>query len=78
VHSEFATLSVRWPGKIEKQGGKVLISFFLHGSLLEGKSMSLLKFLLWFRYVFEAMLMVKVNLGFHKLFGIKYMFISGV
>jgi hypothetical protein len=78
VHSEFVTLSVRWPGKIEKQGGKVLISFFLHGSLLEGKSMSLLKFLLWFRYVFEAMLMVKVNLGFHKLFGIKYMFISGV
>jgi hypothetical protein len=65
VHSEFATLSV-------------LISFFLHGSVLEGKSMSLLKFLLWFRYVFEAMLMVKVNLGFHKLFGIKYMFISGV
>jgi hypothetical protein len=24
------------------------------------------------------MLMVKVNLGFHKLFGINYMFVSGV
>jgi hypothetical protein len=24
------------------------------------------------------MLMVKLNLGFHKLFGIKYMFVSGV
>jgi hypothetical protein len=24
------------------------------------------------------MLMVKVNLGFHKLFGSKYMFVSGV
>jgi hypothetical protein len=30
--------------------------------------MLLLKFLLLFRCVFEAMLMVKVNLGFHKLF----------
>jgi hypothetical protein len=40
--------------------------------------MSLLKFLLLFRFVFEAMLMVKVNLGFYKLFGIKYMFLSGV
>jgi hypothetical protein len=28
-----------------------------------------------FRCVFEAMLMVKVNLWFHKLFGIKYMFV---
>jgi hypothetical protein len=44
VHSEFVTLSVQWPGNIEKQGGKVLISFFLQGSVLEGKSMSLLKF----------------------------------
>jgi hypothetical protein len=53
-----------------------LISFFLHGSLLEGKSMSLLKFfLLLFRCVFEDMLVVKVNLGFHKLFGTKYMFV---
>jgi hypothetical protein len=60
-------LSVRWPGKIEKQGGKVFISFFLQGSLLEGKSISLPKFFL-FRCVFEAMLMVKVNLGLHKLF----------
>jgi hypothetical protein len=55
VHSEFATLSVRWPGKIEKQGGKVLIPFFLQGSLLEGKSMSMFKFFS-FRCVFEAML----------------------
>jgi hypothetical protein len=39
--------------------------------------MSLLKFFL-FRSVFEAMLMVKVNVGFHKIFGIKYMFVSGV
>jgi hypothetical protein len=52
----FATFLVRWPGKIEKQGGgEVLISFFLHGSLLEGKSMSL-NVLLLFRSVFEAML----------------------
>jgi hypothetical protein len=78
VHSEFTTLSVRWPGKIENQGGNVLILFFLQGSLLEGKSMSLLKFFLLFRCVFEAMLMVKGNLGFHKLFGIKYMFVSCV
>jgi hypothetical protein len=72
------TLSIRWPGKIEKQGENVFISFFLQVSHLEGKSMLLLKFLLLFRCVFEAMLMVKVNLGFHELFGIKYMFISGV
>jgi hypothetical protein len=45
VHSEFMTLSVRWPGNIEKQGGKILILFSLHGSLLEGISMLLLKFL---------------------------------
>jgi hypothetical protein len=41
---KIAILSVRWPGKIEKRGGKVLISFFLEGLLLEGKSMSMLKF----------------------------------
>jgi hypothetical protein len=40
--------------------------------------MSLLKFLLLFRSVFEATFMVKVNIGFHKFFGIKYMFVSGV
>jgi hypothetical protein len=40
--------------------------------------MSLLKVFLLFRCVFEAMLMVKDNLGFHKLFGINYMFVSGV
>jgi hypothetical protein len=39
--------------------------------------MSLLKFFL-FRCIFGAMLKVKVNLGFHKLFCIKYMFILGV
>jgi hypothetical protein len=54
VHSEFTTLFVQWPGKIEKTRGKVLILFFLQGSLLEGKSMSLLKFFL-FRSLFEAM-----------------------
>jgi hypothetical protein len=78
VHSEFVTLSVRWLGKIEKRGGKVLISFFLEGLLLEGKSMSLLKFLLLFRCDFEAMFKVKVNLGVYKLFYIKYMFVLGV
>jgi hypothetical protein len=31
-----------------------------------------------FMCLFEAMLMVKVNLGFHKLFGINYMSVSGV
>jgi hypothetical protein len=44
VHSKFATMFVPWPGKIEKRGGKVLISFFLEGLLLEDQSMSLLKF----------------------------------
>jgi hypothetical protein len=78
VHNESVTLSVRWPKNFEKQGGKILISFFLHGSRLEGKSMSLLKFFLLFRCVFEAMLKVEVNLGFHKLFCIKYIFVSGV
>jgi hypothetical protein len=32
-----------------------LISFFLNGLFLEGKSMSLLKFFLLFRCLFEAM-----------------------
>jgi hypothetical protein len=36
-----------------------LISFFLNGLFLQGKSMSLLKFLLLFRCVFEAMFKVK-------------------
>jgi hypothetical protein len=49
-------MSVWWPGKIERGGG--LISFFLNGLFLEGKSMSLLKFFL-FRCVFEAMFKVK-------------------
>jgi hypothetical protein len=50
-------MSVWWPGKIERGGG--LISFFLNGLFLEGKFMSLLKFLLLFRCVFEAMFNVK-------------------
>jgi hypothetical protein len=62
------TLSIQWLGKIEKSGGNVLISFFLEGSLLDGKSMSLLKFFLLFRFVFEAMSMVKVHQGFINLF----------
>jgi hypothetical protein len=44
--------------KIEKEGEEVLISFFLNGLFLEGKSISLLKFFL-FRCVFEAMFKVK-------------------
>jgi hypothetical protein len=42
--------------------GRVLISFFLNGLFLEGKSMSLLKFFLLFRCIFEAMFKVKDNL----------------
>jgi hypothetical protein len=41
-----------------------VISFFLNGLFLEGKSMSLLKFFCCL--VFEAMFKVIVNLGFHK------------
>jgi hypothetical protein len=67
VHSEFLTLFVLLPGKTEKRG-KVLILFFLKSSLLESKFMSLLKFFFLFRCVFEAMLMVKVNLGFINFF----------
>jgi hypothetical protein len=59
-------MSVRWAGKIEKQEMNVLILFFLNGLLLEGKSMLLLKVFVLFRYVFEAMFKVKVNIGFHK------------
>jgi hypothetical protein len=50
-------LSVRWPGKIERGGG--LISFFLNGLFVEGKFMSLIKFFLLFRCVFEAMYKIK-------------------
>jgi hypothetical protein len=50
-------LFVRWQGKIQRGGG--LISFFLNGLFLEGKSMSLLKIFLLFRCVFEAMFKVK-------------------
>jgi hypothetical protein len=61
-------LSVWWPGKIEKRRGEVLIPFFLEDLILEGKSMSLLKFFLLFRCVFEVIVNVKVNLGFNKHF----------
>jgi hypothetical protein len=45
--------------KLKGEGGG-LISFFLNGLFLEGKSMSLLKFfLLLFMCVFEAMFKVK-------------------
>jgi hypothetical protein len=50
-------MSVQWPRQIEKGGG--LISFFLNGLFLGCKSMSLFKFLLLFRCVFEAMFNVK-------------------
>jgi hypothetical protein len=53
-------LSVRWTGKIEK-GGRVLISFFLNGFLLESKSMSLLMV----DFINHDHLL-EVNLGFHK------------
>jgi hypothetical protein len=43
--------------KLKGEGG--LSSFFLNGLFLEGKSMSLLKFFLFFRCVFEAMFKVK-------------------
>jgi hypothetical protein len=45
--------------KLKGEGGRGLISFFLNGLFLEDKSMSLLKFLLLFRCVFEAMFKVK-------------------
>jgi hypothetical protein len=59
-------MSVRWPGKIEKQGGKVLISFFLNGLFLEGKCISLLKFFCCLGVYLRLCLRSKVNLGFHK------------
>jgi hypothetical protein len=43
--------------KLKGEGG--LSSFFLNGLFLEGKSMSLHKFFLFFRCVFEAMFKVK-------------------
>jgi hypothetical protein len=45
--------------KLKGNGGGGLISFFLNGLFLEGISMSMLKFLLFFRCVFEAMFKVK-------------------
>jgi hypothetical protein len=43
--------------KLKGEGG--LISFFMSGLFLDGKSMSLLKFFSLFRCVFEAMSKVK-------------------
>jgi hypothetical protein len=49
-------------GGHEKLKGVEVILFFLNGLFLLGKSMSLVKFLLLFRCVFEGIFMVKVNL----------------
>jgi hypothetical protein len=67
-HIDIQVSNVLYGGQeILKKRGNVLISFFLEGLLLEGKFMLLLKFIfLLFRCVFEAMFMVKFNLGFHK------------
>jgi hypothetical protein len=51
-------LSVRWK-KLKKQGG--CFDFIFLGLTLESKSMSLLKFLLLFRCVFEAIFKIKVS-----------------
>jgi hypothetical protein len=75
VHSEFAILSVQWLRKFEKQGGGFDFIFL---ACFTSRSFDMLQggvFLL-FRCVFEAMLMVKINLGFINFFCIKYMFIS--
>jgi hypothetical protein len=56
-------MSVLWLGKNERGGG--LISFFLNGLFLEGKSMSLLKFCCLGMYL-KLYLRSKVNIGFHK------------
>jgi hypothetical protein len=53
-------------GKIEKQGGMVLISFFLNGLFLEGKCISLLKFFCCLGVYLKLCLRSKVNLGSHK------------
>jgi hypothetical protein len=59
-------MSIRWPRKIEKEGGKVLISFFLNGLFLDGKSISLIKFFCCLFVYLKLCLRSKVNLGFHK------------
>jgi hypothetical protein len=63
-------VSLSFPNRVHREF-MTLISFFLEGLILEGKLILLLKFLLLFRCVFEAIFKVKVNLGFHKLFCIK-------
>jgi hypothetical protein len=59
-------MSVRWLGKIEKQGGEVLILFFLNGLFLEGKCILLLNFFCYLGVYLRLCLRSKVNLGFHK------------
>jgi hypothetical protein len=46
--------------------GRGLISFFLNGLFLEGKSMSLLKFCCCLGVYLKVCLGSKVNLGFYK------------
>jgi hypothetical protein len=50
---------------MEKQGGKVLISFFLNGFFLEVKCISLRKFFCFDVYL-KLCLRSKVNIGFNK------------
>jgi hypothetical protein len=52
--------------EIRKQVGKVLISFFLNGLFLEGKSILLLKFCCCLGVYLKLCLRSKVNLGLHK------------
>jgi hypothetical protein len=59
-------MSIRWPGKIEKQGENILISFFLNGLFLEGKCIALLKVFCCLGVSVNLCLRSKVNLGFHK------------
>jgi hypothetical protein len=52
-------------GQLKLKGVGGLISFFLNGLLLEGKSMSLLKFCCCLGVYLKLCLMSKANLGFH-------------
>jgi hypothetical protein len=62
-------MSVQWPGKIEKHGGKFFVSFFLNGLFLEGKSILLLKFFCSLGVYLKLCLRSKANPGFHKYAG---------
>jgi hypothetical protein len=53
--------------KLKKEGEGCYLNF-LGGLAPKEKFMSLLKFFLLFRYLFEVMFKVKVNLEFYKLF----------